>query len=156
MKSLEGNVQQLSSENKVLTEKVNLASTFNASNISLTPVTVKNDRERETTAANKVSKLVISFDVKNSITDKTSDELYVIITQPDGRVLKDDVWESFSIDTKKDGKKSYTRKVRIDYEKGENKNLIFSLNADEYMKGNYKLQVYHNGYMIGQTSKVLN
>nr|MBP7109608.1 hypothetical protein [Chitinophagaceae bacterium] len=62
----------------------------------------------------------------------------------------------FSIDTRKEGKKSYTRKVRFDYERGENKKLLFSLNADDYMKGNYKLQVYHNGYMIGQTNKVLN
>ncbi len=156
MKSIEGNVQLLTKENKVLTEKVTLASTFNASDVSLTPVTIRNDKERETTTANKVSKLIVSFAVQNNITDEPVSEVYIIITQPDGKVLKTDVWDAFSIDTRMEGKKSYTRKVRFDYEKGESKKLIFSLNADDYMKGNYKLQVYHNGYMIGQTSKVLN
>lgn len=156
MKSMEGNVQVLTKENKELNEKIVLASTFNASDITLTPVTLRNDKERETSSANKVSKLVVSFSVQNNISDEPVSDVYVVITQPDGKVLKTDVWDAFSIDTRRDGKKSYTRKVRFDYEKGENKKLIFSLNADDYMKGNYKLQVYHNGYMIGQTNKSLN
>jgi len=156
MKNMEGNVQQLTNENKVLAEKVTIASTFNASEISLTPVAVRNDKEKETSAADKVSKLVVSFAVQNNISDEPVSEIYVVITQPDGKVLKTDVWDAFSIDIRKEGKKSYTRKVRFDYERGENKKLLFSLNADDYMKGNYKLQVYHNGYMIGQTNKVLN
>ena len=156
MKNMEGNVQQLTNENKVLAEKVTIASTFNASEISLTPVAVRNDKEKETSAADKVSKLVVSFAVQNNISDEPVSEIYVVITQPDGKVLKTDVWDAFSIDTRKEGKKSYTRKVRFDYERGENKKLLFSFNADDYMKGNYKLQVYHNGYMIGQTNKVLN
>ena len=156
MRNMEGNVQQLTNENKVLAEKVTIASTFNASEISLTPVAVRNDKEKETSAADKVSKLVVSFAVQNNISDEPVSEIYVVITQPDGKVLKTDVWDAFSIDTRKEGKKSYTRKVRFDYERGENKKLLFSLNADDYMKGNYKLQVYHNGYMIGQTNKVLN
>ena len=156
MRNMEGNVQQLTNENKVLAEKVTIASTFNASEISLTPVAVRNDKEKEASAADKVSKLVVSFAVQNNISDEPVSEIYVVITQPDGKVLKTDVWDAFSIDTRKEGKKSYTRKVRFDYERGENKKLLFSLNADDYMKGNYKLQVYHNGYMIGQTNKVLN
>ncbi len=156
MKNMEGNVQQLTNENKVLAEKVTIASTFNASEISLTPVAVKNDKEKETSVADKVSKLVVSFAVQNNISEEPVSEVYIIITQPDGKVLKTDVWDAFSIDTRKEGKKSYTRKVRFEYEKGESKKLLFSLNADDYMKGNYKLQVYHNGYMIGQTNKVLN
>ncbi len=155
MKSMEGNVQQLTKENKVLSEKVILASTFVASAISLSPVTIKNNREVETSSVNKVSKLVVSFSVQNNITDESDAEVYIIVTQPDGKVLRPDVWESFSIDTRNEGTKSYTRKVRFEYQKGETKELIFSLNPEEFLKGTYKLQIYHNGYMIGQTSKAL-
>lgn len=155
MKSMEGNVQQLTKENKVLSEKVILASTFVASAISLSPVTIKNNREVETSSVNKVSKLVVSFSVQNNITDESDAEVYIIVTQPDGKVLRPDVWESFSIDTRNEGTKSYTRKVRFEYLKGETKELIFSLNPEEFLKGTYKLQIYHNGYMIGQTSKAL-
>ncbi|MBK6383860.1 MAG: hypothetical protein IPF69_10415 [Chitinophagaceae bacterium] len=46
VKNLEGNVQKLDQENKVLTEKVNLASSFIASELKLSPVMVKNDKEQ--------------------------------------------------------------------------------------------------------------
>jgi hypothetical protein len=80
-----------------------------------------------------------------------------VITQPDGQLLTSDAWESSSsIDTRNEGKKRYTRKVKFEYQKGETKRLVFSLNAEDYQKGTYNLQVYHNGYMIGQANKVLN
>ena len=99
----------------------------------------------------------MSFAVKNNIADYENAEVYIVITQPDGKLLTSDVWESAStIDTRSEGKKRYTRKIRFEYQKGETKQLLFSLNADEYEKGTYILQLYHNGYMIGQTSKTLS
>jgi hypothetical protein len=141
----------------VLTEKVSLASTFMASELKLSPVTVKNDKEQETNVAKKTSKLVVSFAVLNNVNEYEDAEVYVVITQPDGQLLTSDAWESSSsIDTRNEGKKRYTRKVKFEYQKGETKRLVFSLNAEDYQKGTYNLQVYHNGYMIGQANKVLN
>ncbi len=156
VKDLESTNQQLGEENKVLAEKVNQASAFFASEVKLSPVAVKNDREQETNTAKKTSKLIISFAVQNNIANFNSTEVYVVITQPDGKLLTNDVWESAStIDTKEEGKKRYTRKIKFEYRKGERKNLTFSINADEYQQGTYTLQLYHNGYMIGQTVKAL-
>ncbi|MBC7875344.1 MAG: hypothetical protein H7Y01_15190 [Ferruginibacter sp.] len=156
VKDLEGNVQKLGQENKVLTEKVALASAFVASELNLSPVTVKNDKEQETTQAKKASKLVISFTVQNNIAENEIAEVFVIITQPTGSILRnDDVWEATTITLQNGQRINYTRKVRFEYQKGEAKRLIFSLNAEEYLKGTYTLQVYHNGYMIGQTMKTL-
>ena len=156
VKDLEGNVQKLDQENKVLTEKVNLASAFVTSELKLSPVTVKNDKEQETNHSKKASKLVISFTVQNNISDYENADVFVIITQPDGKVLKnEDVWETTT--TLQNGRRlNYTRKVRFEYHKGESRQIIFSLNAEEYLKGTYALQVYHNGYLIGQTIKTLN
>lgn len=156
VKDLETVNQQLDQQNKSLTEKISLASAFVASEIKLTPVAVKNDKEQETTVAKKTSKLVVSFTVQNNIADYENAEVYVVITQPDGSLLNTDVWESSStIDTRNAGKIRYTRKIRFEYQKGEIKRLLFSLNADEYQKGAYTLQLYQNGYLIGQASKVL-
>ncbi|MGB3006558.1 MAG: hypothetical protein WBC06_08625 [Chitinophagaceae bacterium] len=156
VKNLETNNQQLGVENKVLTEKVNLASTFIASEIKLSPVTVKNEKEQETNQVKKTSKFVISFTVQNNISDYNNAEVYVVILQPDGKVLSSDAWEtSSSIDTHNDGKKRYSRRVKFDYQKGEAKQLIFTLNPEEYQKGKYILQIYHNGYLIGQVFKLL-
>ena len=157
VKDLETTNNQLGQENKVLAEKVNQASTFVATEIKFSPITVKNDKELETSVATKTSKLIVSFAVKNNIADYETADVYIVITQPDGKLLTSDVWESAStIDTRTEGKKRYTRKVRFEYQKGETKQLLFSLNAEEYEKGTYILQLYHNGYMIGQTSKTLS
>ncbi len=156
VKGLETTNQQLDQQNKVLTEKVNLASTFVASEIKFSPVTVKNDKEVETGSAKKASKLVVSFAVQNNINQYENADVYIIVTQPDGRILENnDVWEKSTITTTTGARLSYTRKVRFDYQKGETKRLLFSLNADEYLKGTYTLQIYHNGNMIGQVMKVL-
>ena len=157
VKNLEGNVQNLTQENRALTEKVNLASAFVISELKLSPVMVKNDKEQETNQAKKTSKLVISFAVQNNVTDYENADVFVVITQPDGRILKnEDVCDATTINLQNGIRIKYTRKVRFEYNKGESKQLIFSLNAEEYLKGTYTMQVYHNGYKIGQTMKMLN
>lgn len=156
VKALETNNVQLDQQNKVLTEKVNQASAFFASDVRLTPVMVKNDKEQETNVAKKTSKLLVSFAVQNNIADYHDAEVFIIITQPDGTLLTNDAWESATtIDTKEDGRKRYTRKIKFEYQRGEPKQLSFSINADEYQKGTYMLQLYHNGYLIGKTIKIL-
>lgn len=157
VKNLEGGMQQLSQENKVLTEKLTAAAAFVASEVKLIPVAVKNEKETETNNAAKVSKLLVSFSVQNNIADAENADVYVIINQPDGSVMKPDAWESSSaLQTNNGEKKIYTRKIRFEYKKGESKKMLFSLSQDDYQKGNYTMQLYHNGYLIAQASKLLN
>ncbi len=154
---LQENMKRLGDENKALSEKVNLAAVFVASEIQFSPVTLKSEKEQESNQAKKISKLVISFTVQNNITQYDNADIFIVITQPDGSILKnDDVWEASSTMTlHAGGKIPFTRKVRFEYPKGESKKLLFSINADEYLKGTYTLQIYHNGYMIGQVMKTL-
>lgn len=157
VKDLENNVQKLDQENKVLTEKVSLASTFVASELKLSPVAVKNDKEQETTLTKKVSKLIVSFALQNNISDYETADVFVVVIQPNGKIVRnEDAWETYSIPLKNGSSITYTRKIRFEYQKGETKRLIFSLNPEEYMKGTYTMQVYHNGYLIGQVTKSLN
>ncbi len=154
---LQQTMTKLDAENKVLKEKVNLASVFVASEVKLTPVTTKNNKEQETNAVNKAEKIIVSFNVQNNVNAYDNAEVYIVLTQPDGSVFKPDVWESSSsMETYKGEKRSYTRKIKFEYEKGEPKPLLFSLSPDGFQKGKYSLQLYHNGYLIGQTSKTLN
>ena len=157
LRTLETTNQQLDRENKQLTEKVNIASAFVASELHLSPVMVKNDKEQETNQASKTSKFVVSFALQNNVADYSNAEVFVVINRPDGELLTSDAWESAStMDTKSEGKKRYTRKIKFDYAHNETKRLSFSINADEYPKGPYLVQLYHNGMMIGQTNRVLN
>jgi predicted nuclease with TOPRIM domain len=156
MKGLEQNVKRLDEENKTLTEKINMASGFVASEIKFTPVTLKNSKELETSDAKKTNKFIISFNVQNNISENNNAEVIIIVTQPDGQVLQNSVWDAGSFETHNEGRKNYTVKMRFEYQKGEPKHLLFTLDADSYQKGNYTLQIYHNGILIGKAVKTLS
>jgi hypothetical protein len=51
-------------------------------------------------------------------------------------------------------RKNYTRKIKFDYEKGEQKHLLFSIDTERCQKGVYTFQVWHNGIMIGRQQKL--
>jgi TolA-binding protein len=153
MNSLQQNMQKVSAENKELTQKINDASVFIASEIKFAAVSVKADeKESETTQQKKANKFVTSFTVQNNILDLESAEVVVVVTDPSGKSLNTEVWDAGSFDTKTDGRKIYTRKVKFEYNKGEVKHLIFSLEPDSFEKGTYKLSLYHNGIRIGESS----
>jgi hypothetical protein len=131
------------------------AGNFTASDMRLSAVMVEAEKEKETTVAQQTEKLVGSFVVKNAAGQFNNTEVMVVVLQPDGRVLKSSAWESGIFNTP-EGKKIYSYKLSFDYSRGEAKKLLFSLSADKYQKGNYTMQVYHNGAVIGRMSKTLS
>lgn len=152
MNSLQQNMQKVSAENKDLTQKINDASVFIASEVKFAAVTVKDQKEVETTQQKKASKFVTSFTVQNNILDMANAEVVVVVADPLGKPLNTEVWDAGSFETKAEGRKVYTRKVRFEYNRGESKHLIFSLEPENFEKGTYKLSLYHNGVRIGETS----
>src|SRR6186997_1509896 len=153
MNSLQQNMQKVNAENRDLAQKINEASVFIASEIKFAAVNVKADeKESETTQQKKANKLVTSFTVQNNILNLQSAEVVVVITDPSGKSLNTEVWDAGSFETKTDGRKIYTLRVKFEYNKGEAKRLIFSLEPNSFEKGTYKLSLYHNGIRIGESS----
>jgi hypothetical protein len=153
MNSLQQNMQKVSTENKDLTQKINDASIFIASEIKFAAVSVKADeKESETTQQKKANKFITSFTVQNNILDLQSAEVIIVITDPSGKSLNTEVWDAGSFETKADGRKIYTRKVKFEYNKGEAKHLVFSMEPESFEKGTYKISLYHNGIRIGESS----
>jgi myosin heavy subunit len=157
MKDLHENIQRLGKENKELAETINQASTFIVSEMRLIPVDVRQGtKETETSQAFKANKFLVSFAVQNNIVKNTMSEVVVVITDPGGKVLHNDIWESGIFETKTSGTKDYTIKLRFEYNRGEQKRMMLTLEPEKFIKGNYKMQVYHNGVLIGETSKTLS
>lgn len=127
---------------------------FTASEMKLSAIMVTDDKESETSAADQTKKLVGAFTVTNNNSQLSNAEVIVVVQQPDGRVLKNSEWESGSFNTP-EGKKIYSSKLSFNYSKGEPKRLFFSVKAENYQKGNYTMQVYYNGTMIGKIFKTL-
>src|SRR5262249_27439729 len=153
MNSLQQNMQKVSAENKELTQKINDASVFIASEIKFAAVNIRQDeKEIETNQQKKANKFVTSFTVQNNIVDQQNAEVVVVVSDPSGKSLNTEVWDAGSFETKTEGRKIYTRKVRFEYNKGEPKHLIFTLEPNNFEKGTYKLSLYHNGIRIGESS----
>ncbi len=121
----------------------------------LTALTVTDNKEIETFHAYQTDKLVGSVTLKNNSFQNNTGEIFIVVLQPDGRVIQKSTWESGTFQSQ-DGKKIYSCRIHFDNIKGETKRLLFSLNAAAYLKGNYIMQVYSKGVLIGKMVKVLS
>ncbi len=130
------------------------AAIFTVSDMRLNALMVDQGREMETNEALQTDKITGNFVVKNSNMPFNSAEVYVVVLQPNGKVLQNSAWDAGSFQTS-EGKKIYSCKLRFDYNKGEAKKLSFNLAGDGFSKGNYTLQLYHNGVMIGKMVKTM-
>ena len=138
-----------------LEKKVDVASTLNASNIVITPVNVKrNGKEKISSTAKRVDKMVVSFDVANRIAQPGSTDIYVLVIGPDGKAIT--TTETAQFTTREEGDKSYTAKLPVEFETAKTKNVNFSfVPGTSFQQGNYKIQIYQNGFLIGEGTKEL-
>jgi archaellum component FlaC len=153
---LEANLQTSTSEKEELARTVDVASTFSASNFQVRPLNEKRSgKEKETTTARKVDKLVISFDVENRVARSGPADLYVIVTAPNGQIVSDPSFGSGVLSTRQDGEKQFTSRVTTEYEQGTRKNIQIPLRQNDFQTGDYKIEVYQNGFKIGQGVRTL-
>ena len=153
---LQTNLQTTTSEKEELAKTVDVASTFTASNIQITPVQEKkNGKEKVTTTAKRVDKLVVSFDVENRVARSGPADMYVIVTGPDGKVISDANMGSGTLTTRNDGDKPYTFKTTAEYEQGTRKTVSVPLRQEHFQTGDYKIEVYHNGFKIAEGNRSL-
>lgn len=136
-----------------LNKKVNLGSVLHASNIHLQPLIVKkNGKEVETTKAKKADMMRVTFDLdENRIAPTGNKELYVAISAPDGTPLAVEALGSgrFTLD---DGtEKLYTAKKTVAYTIGQKQTVVMDWKQNsDFKPGDYSVEIYHDGYKIGQ------
>jgi hypothetical protein len=140
-----------------LSKEVDIASTLNASNIAITPVDVKsNGKEKVTTTAKRVNKLVISFEVNNRIAESGTTDVYVCVAGPDGKNIATPALGSGTFTTREEGDKPFTAKLPVDLQTDKKKNVEFSFAPGaNFQQGSYKIQIYQNGFKIGEGTREL-
>jgi peptidoglycan hydrolase CwlO-like protein len=139
-----------------LVQKVDVASTLNASNIDITPIKVRGSgKEKVTTTAKRVDKLVISFDVSNRIAVPGMTDVYVCVIGPDGKPVSAQSLNSGTFTTREEGDKAFTAKLPVDIETAKKKNVQFSFAPGNFQQGNYTIEIYQNGFLIGQGTREL-
>jgi peptidoglycan hydrolase CwlO-like protein len=154
--ALQQNLTTTTTEKQELQQTVDVGSTFSASNIQITPIREKrNGKEKVTTNARRVDKLVVSFDVENRIAKSGPADMYVMVTAPDGKVVADSSLGSGTLTTRTDGDRPYTSKVSLQYDQNTRKNIQVPLHLANFERGDYKIEIYHNGFKIGEGTRTL-
>ena len=152
--------QDLTNQNTTLSTNLNtttkekerlqdIGSTLHASTFSIQALRIKEDgTEKVTKSAKRANTIRIAFQIdKNRITPSGPQDLYICITAPDGKAFGD----GGTITTREDGNKVFSNKVAVQYEQNAVLPVSYDVkNAAKFIEGEYKIEVYHNGFKIGE------
>ena len=141
-------ISNLSTERNELKDKVNIAAQLDATGFWITPM---NKKSKETQKVKDVKKLAFGFTIVKNVTATNGQRIvYARILKPDNTVMSGKgtfAYEGTSVD--------YTEKKYIDYTGEELKVTMYS-DITEYLEaGTYKLFIFCDSQMIGQTSFTL-
>ncbi|MCX7954487.1 MAG: hypothetical protein N3A01_04770 [Bacteroidales bacterium] len=136
--------EQIAQKANELTEKIEIAKTLRAINIVSTGI---NDRGKEIIKARRVEKLRVCFTIaENRIVTPGSKVIYIRISGEDKKILPNPDNELFwyindSI--------LYTAKREIDYQNTDTDVCIYWKNDGSLLPGNYNVDIFCEGKLIG-------
>jgi len=143
----------LEKENKSIKEEVRNSSLFSVLEMRLIGVNQQSgNREVNTDLARKTDQFNVSFIVRNPLKDDNNAEIIAVLSDPAGKAITTQVWESGQFQLKSGKWSAFTRKLQFDYHKGEEKRVVFSVVNESVKKGQYSLQLYQHGELIGSTN----
>ena len=141
-------------QNIALSQKVRLAAVLHASNIRMVPIDLRRNgrKEKTTEKAKNVDVFRVTFDIdENRVTENGIKDLYLRIIGPGGRLLSNAAYGS-GVTTTFDGDNlNYTLHKQIDLRQGEPvRDIVVDWHQDsDYARGNYTIEIYHDGFKIG-------
>ena len=140
-------VSSLSEERNTLTKQVTLASQLDATGISVFP---QNKRGKEAKKVKDVQKLRISFNIAKNITAQAGEKtVFVRISKPDNGVLTKDRNDTFTYENRQ---LEYSIKKYIEYT-GEEQAVTVYWDVNEVLyAGNYRVDIFADGNLIGSSS----
>jgi hypothetical protein len=147
--------QQYDQAKQEMVEKdnaIDIGSTLHASNFNVMALDLKkNGNIKETSKAKKVDKLRIRFDIdENRITKSGTKLLYIVITDPNGKILNTEETDA-SFPTRENGRMTYSQKMEVNYQQSNRQTIEFDWNGvGDFQPGNYRVEVYNNGFKIGE------
>lgn len=141
-------ISNLSTERNQLKDKVNIAAQLDATGFWVTP---KDKKGKEAKKVKDVKKLAFGFTIVKNVTAQNGQRtLYARILKPDNTVMGTKgtlAYENTQLE--------YTEKKYIDYT-GEEERITMYSDVAEYLEaGTYRLFLFCDGQMIGQTTFTL-
>ena len=141
-------ISDLSTERNQLKDKVNIAAQLDATGFWVTP---KNKKSKDTQKVKEVKKLAFGFTIVKNVTAQNGQRIvYARILKPDNSVMGKKgtfAYENTQLE--------YTEKKYVDYTGEEEKVTMYSDVTEFLEAGTYKLFIFCDDQMIGQTSFTL-
>ncbi len=143
--------EELIEENTELTDKVDVAATLMAKNIS---VIALNKRGKTTRRVRRAAKLKVCFTMpENAVAKQELKNVFIRIADPSGMILTNSVENLF----KSDGDLlAFSAKRQIEYNGKDTHACIFWTNDKALTSGRYSVDVFSDGKQIGTASFTLN
>ena len=144
-------ISTLSKEKENLDKKVTLAAQLDVTNIRIEP---RNKRGKVAKKVKDIVKLAISFTIVNNITAENGERtIYIRITKPDNDALTKSASNTFSYENRT---LTYSIKKYIEYN-GEEQNVNVFWDVEEFLyAGNYRLDIFEGGNLIGSQKFTLD
>ena len=144
-------ISTLSKEKENLDKKVTLAAQLDVTNIRIEP---RNKRGKVAKKVKDIVKLAISFTVVKNITAEIGERtIYIRITKPDNDALTKSASNTFSYENRT---LTYSIKKYIEYN-GEEQNVNVFWDVEEFLyAGNYRLDIFEGGNLIGSQKFTLD
>jgi len=152
---LNDSINRLATTKQALATKVALASQLKAENLSVMAVNSKG-KERESPFKNRqLEKLKVEFTIAdNKVAPIEGKKIFIRVVDENGQVIFDMAKGSgsFMINNKEE---FYTAQQEILFDNTRQKLTFFYNKGSEYPSGNYTIEVYTDGYLMGTASFVV-
>ncbi len=151
-------LKEVKAANETLSE---LGSVLHVSNFRILPIHVSASgrRVKLTMKAKKTNDLRILFDIdQNYVAGKGEKELYLVITDPRGKLQKVEDWVPGKIKNFNGDVVPYTLEKKVVMKENlPSKNVEINCKLDQLMqKGKFRFAIYQNGYVIGEKTLLLD
>ncbi|UEG53377.1 hypothetical protein LLH06_00080 [Mucilaginibacter daejeonensis] len=141
----------LEEQNKELNTKVKVASALKMGSAEVVAYKIKNSgKEVDVTRASTAKKIKINFTVaSNEVAEKGLHDVYVRITDPAGNLI---VMADSGVFTADGQELQYTYKTSIDFKDDGSTYTIDWVNPEKFVKGDYTVLLYADGFTMGKTA----
>lgn len=150
---LADSINAVTTKNIELTDKVSQASALRAETINVYAISTRGkEREGGAYKARKLDKIRISFHlVDNPLTKQEDKEIFIRVLEPSGTIISDMAAGS-GIFSYKGQDMIYTIKKRDFYSNSHQLVEVVYSRGQDYKQGKYSIELYSEGYKIGQGS----
>ncbi|MCQ2201036.1 MAG: hypothetical protein MJZ27_02980 [Bacteroidales bacterium] len=143
---------ELKEKNEALNDKVQLAARLETRNVKGEGLTSK---EKSTNKYSRIAKIKVSFTILKNITSETGiRNVYARIERPDGELLMHSKNDTFKFE---DQSLNFSAMRGIEYG-GEDTDtyIVYTVDSGELMAGEYRIELFTDGELIGNGKFTLN